>query len=137
LTCALRGRIVPLECWRGGRVEAEDLYELVVDAVRQALADEAGGGEIRISKRLVDARVVFLDADDRVLKELTANVVFKKLTAIREKLRVMEQRINNHEGLSEEDRVELQAYLTRCYGSLTTFNFMFRDEADRFKGTGG
>ena len=37
----------------------------------------------------------------------------------------------------DADKAELQAYLTRSYGSLTTFNFLFRDEEDRFKGSGG
>jgi hypothetical protein len=49
---------------------------------------------------------------------------------------VLEQKLNNHDGLSPGDKAELQAYVTKCYGSLTTFNFLFRDEEDKFKGSG-
>jgi hypothetical protein len=62
---------------------------------------------------------------------------FRKLTAVREKLRVLEQRINSHPKLTDEDRLQLQDYITRIYGSLTTFNVLFADPADRFVGTGG
>jgi hypothetical protein len=53
---------------------------------------------------------------------------------IRDRLRVLEQRVNGHEKLSDADKIELQQYVTRCYGSLTTFNVLFRDEQDRFVG---
>lgn len=118
-------------------MDADQVYELVYDAVRQALADEQGGANVRLSNRLVDGKVVFFDAQDRVVKEVNVFTIFRKITSVREKLRVMEQRINNHGGLSAADKAELQGHLSRCYGSLTTFNFLFRDEADRFKGTGG
>jgi hypothetical protein len=62
---------------------------------------------------------------------------FRKIVAVRERLRVLEQRINNHPKLADEDRLELQDYVTRIYGSLTTFNVLFADPADRFVGTGG
>ena len=118
-------------------MDDEQIYETVYDAVRQALADEQGGDRTRLSKRLVDGKVVFHDAQDRVVKELDVFTVFRKITAVREKLRVMEQKINNHGGLSAADKAELQGYLTRSYGTLTTFNFLFRDEADKFVGSGG
>ena len=70
-------------------------------------------------------------------KSIPIETFFKKLTAVREKLRVLEQRINSHPKLDEADRAQLQDYLTRCYGSLTTFNVLFADPAERFVGTGG
>jgi hypothetical protein len=118
-------------------LDADQVYEVVYDAVRQALADEQGGDRARLSRRLVDGKVVVYDAQERPVKELDVFSIFRKVTAVREKLRVMEQKINNHGGLSSADKAELQGYLTRCYGSLTTFNFLFRDDADRFVGTGG
>jgi hypothetical protein len=118
-------------------VDNQELYELLVDAVRQALADEAGGGEVRIHHRFSNGAVAFRDAEGKVVKEVPTPMLFKKLTSIREKLRVLEQKLNNHPALSEEDRIEFQAYITRCYGSLTTFNFLFREDQDRFQGSGG
>jgi hypothetical protein len=49
----------------------------------------------------------------------------------------MEQRINAHEGMNEEEKINLQQYLTRIYGSLTTFNVLFRDDKDHFVGEKG
>jgi hypothetical protein len=62
---------------------------------------------------------------------------FRKIIAVRDRLRVLEQRINSHPKLSNEDRLQLQEYVTRAYGSLTTFNVFFTDPADRFIGTSG
>ena len=62
---------------------------------------------------------------------------FRKIIAVRDRLRVLEQRINSHPKLSHEDRLQLAEYVTRAYGSLTTFNVFFTDPADRFVGTGG
>lgn len=118
-------------------MDNEELYELVVDAARQALAEEAGGGDIRLSRRVAGGRVIFEDAEGRLLKEVPVSRLFKKVTAVRERLRVLEQKLNGHAALDERQRAELQVYITRCYGSLTTFNFLFRDEEDRFEGTGG
>jgi hypothetical protein len=62
---------------------------------------------------------------------------FRKIVAVRERLRVLEQRINAHPKLSDEDRLQLQDYITRAYGSLTTFNVLFAEADDRFVGTKG
>lgn len=109
----------------------------MIDAVRQAIRDEAGGGDCRISRRMGEGKVVFYDGDGKLVKEVPVEAIFKKVTSVREKLRVLEQKINNHDGLSQEDKAEFQGLISRSYGSLTTFNFLFRDEADAFKGTGG
>lgn len=118
-------------------MEPDQLYELVVDAVRQALRDEAGGGDPRIAKRMVGGRVIFEDAEGRRFKETDAFSFFRKVTAVRERLRVLEQKINNNDTLGADEKAELQALLSRAYGSLTTFNFLFRDEGDKFSGSGG
>ncbi len=118
-------------------METEVLYDLVHEAVKQALEEEAGGGGVRISRRLSEGEVIFRDASGKDAKVIPARSFFKKVTSVREKLRVLEQRLNKHPGLSEKERAELQVYITRCYGSLTTFNFLFREPADHFRGAGG
>ena len=70
-------------------------------------------------------------------KVVPIEAFFRKIIAVRERLRVLEQRINNHPKLADEDRVELQEYVTRAYGSLTTFNVLFADPEDRFVGAKG
>ena len=70
-------------------------------------------------------------------KTVPIEVFFRKIVGVRERLRVLEQRINGHPKLSDEDRLQLQDYITRAYGSLTTFNVLFADPEDRFVGTKG
>ena len=67
-------------------------------------------------------------------KEFPIDVFFNKIIMVRDRLRVMEQRINAHDILTEEDKINLQQYLTRIYGSLTTFNVLFKNSDDHFKG---
>ena len=89
-----------------------------------------------LSRRMIGGRVLFEDAEGREARAVQAEALFKKVTSVREKLRVLEQKLNNHSKLDAADKADLQAYITRCYGSLTTFNFLFADEGDKFKGTG-
>lgn len=118
-------------------MDAQEIYEIVYEATKAALAEHQGGTEPFLARRMEGGRVVFEDGQGRMVKEVPAEVVFRKVTAVRERLRVLEQKVNAVDALSDEDRADLQGLITRAYGSLTTFNFLFQDPKDHFRGTGG
>ena len=67
-------------------------------------------------------------------KEIPINTFFHKIVMLRDRLRVMEQKINSSKTLEDQDKIDLQQYITRCYGSLTTFNVLFKSNSQQFKG---
>lgn len=91
-----------------------------------AMADKWEGGEIVVKPGLSSLQS----------KTIPIEGFFHKVVMVRNQLRVLEQKINAHEKLTDAEKIEMQQYVTRCYGSLTTFNVLFKKEEDKFKGTG-
>ncbi len=112
------------------------------DRIRQAVRDVLGDHgwidvDLELSPRWMGGvlRMVPGKADTQP-KEVPIEAFFKKIVGIRDRLRVLEQKINAHQGLGAEEKLELHGYITRCYGSLTTFNVLFSAEGSRIHGTG-
>ena len=82
---------------------------------------------------------MLLQTADKTLKpkEVPIDDFFHKIVMLRDRLRVLEQNINSHKKLSDEDKVSIQQYITRCYGSLTTFNVLFKNKEQWFVGDKG
>ena len=70
-------------------------------------------------------------------KEIPIEDFFHKVVMLRDRLRVLEQNINSSKTLSDEEKVNIQQYITRCYGSLTTFNVLFKNKEQHFVGEKG
>ena len=83
--------------------------------------------------------MLVLQAADKSIKpkEIPIDVFFHKIVMARDRLRVLEQQINGHKALSEEDKISLQQYITRIYGSFTTFNVLFKNKEHWFIGEKG
>lgn len=67
-------------------------------------------------------------------KTIPINTFFHKIVMVRDRVRVMEQKINSSKNLDDQEKIDLQQYLTRIYGSLTSFNVLFKNQSDNFVG---
>lgn len=125
-----------------------EVIEAVEDEVDTISFSEVEQSLISILKRWSDASSITPIADkwkggSLVLKpgdanlsekEIPMDTFFHKIVMIRDRIRVMEQKINSSNNLDDHEKVDLQQYITRMYGSLTTFNVLFKNQSDNFVG---
>ena len=124
----------------GVEVEPEALdLESVKDALREVLdEDNSLQRPVPLARRWQKGILEMRSADPALKsKEVPIEDFFHKIAMMRDRFRVLEQKINASKDISEQDKVEMQQYITRCYGSLTTFNILFEEKDDHFVGQKG
>jgi hypothetical protein len=110
--------------------------EEFAQAIREVLREETL--HVPLAPKWEGGMVLLKPRDTQMQpKEIPLDQLFHKVVMIRDRLRVLEQKINAHDKLTDAEKVDIQSYVTKCYGSLTTFNVLFRDEKDRFVGEKG
>jgi hypothetical protein len=140
-----RGRSLPMVHGEPARVALElpeELLDMNADefreVLREVLRDELGMSNAPIGARWEGGEVILKPGKEGTAeKRIPIDSLFSKVVMIRDKLRVLEQKINAHPKLATEEKVALQGYITGCYGSLTTFNVLFANKGDNFVGQKG
>ena len=117
--------------------ELEMTREELKSLIREAMDEERGGALAPLAPKWEGGTALLKPKDPALQsKEIPVDALFHKVVMIRDRLRVLEQKLNANPRLTDVEKVDLQSYITKCYGSLTTFNVLFRDRDDGFAGTG-
>lgn len=117
-----------------GDIEGMTRNELI-EIIREALGE---GDSPALANKWEGGAVVLKPANPELQpREIPLDSLFHKVVMIRDRLRVLEAKVNGHTKMTDAEKVELQSYITKCYGSLTTFNVLFRDKEDFFVGEKG
>jgi len=121
---AVAGLSVPLK---------QFITETLDEAVRKLGLEKPDSVVEKLGVRWHGGKLVLHPADPALqTKEVPLETFFHKIVMVRNNLRVLEQKINAHEKLTDGEKVEMQQYITRCQGSLTTFNVLFQEKEDQF-----
>jgi hypothetical protein len=117
----------------------EDLLEMDADEFRRVLRyvirDELGLADVALAGKWEGGEIILKPGKEGLQeKRIPIDSLFHKVVLIRDKLRVLEQKINSNPKLAADEKLQLQQYVTGCYGSLTTFNVLFADREDQFVG---
>jgi len=118
----------------GLNLPLKQFVEQTMDAAVQKLGLEKPDSVVeKLGARWHGGKMVLHPADASLqAKEVPLETFFHKIVMVRNNLRVLEQKINAHEKLSDGEKVEMQQYITKSYGSLTTFNVLFKEKEDQF-----
>lgn len=109
--------------------EIEEVMMYVLDRYQGLNAN------VQIAGKWKDGNLILKPGNDSLQsKEFPIETFFHKIVMLRDRLRVLEQNINSNEKLDEDEKIQLQQYITRIYGSLTSFNILFAEKDDYFVG---
>ena len=119
------------------QVPLDLLIRQTAESIVEALGLEKDEAIVEgLANRWQQGTLVLKSADSSLQpKEVPLETFFHKIVMIRNNLRVLEQKVNASEKLSDADKFDMQQYITRCYGSLTTFNVLFKNKEDQFSTT--
>lgn len=124
---------------KGEELAGDPQVDRIKQAMREVLNDYGWlDVDLEMGQRWVGGTMKLIPGKETTqAKDIPLDAFFKKLIGVREKLRVLEQKINNHPKLTDEEKLELEGYITRSYGSLTSFNALFAEKESYFKGQTG
>jgi hypothetical protein len=112
-------------------MDAEDFKRIL----SRVLRDELGVSAVEMAGRWEGGEMILKPGKEGLQeKRIPLDALFHKIIMIRDRLRVLEQKINTNSKLAPDEKIQLQQYVTGCYGSLTTFNVLFADREDQFVG---
>jgi len=104
--------------------------------LRDVISEELGLGDAELGGRWQGGEMVLKPGKPGTAeKRIPLETFFHKVVMLRDRLRVLEAKLNSHPTLTDEDKVQLQGYITGCYGTLTTFNVLFAQREDGFSGS--
>ena len=118
------------------RMSSDDAGPDLEMLLRRVIREEAGITPVAPAARWRGGQMV-LRPGNPLLQEKAWPIesFFHKIVMLRNRLRTLEQQLNASD-LPDDDKVRLQGYVTGCYGTLTSFNVLFADPEDEFRGSG-
>ena len=110
-------------------MDKQTIREVLLNVIESFIGVE----DVEISSKWLGGTIEVKPGDSSLQStEIPIDTLFKKVVSVRNQLRVLESKINGHDSLGSNEKIDLQQYISRCYGSLTTFNILFKNKEDKF-----